>query len=204
MKTPSRATPQVSVLNQGSNLDPLQIDPDVLLPSQIRPRSNTLHRSEWLLLWALLTDALQVLASFNPSRPGRSYKEKKQWEADRAWVYEESEAPFSLAYVCDHLGLTGSERAVTEHAERPREHIGRAAAVACDDHRVEHGATLAAERASRVQAEDQAFNAGIEAAMNALSGVFMSNEKKPDWHSIRKAVRRLSRPSVRPEQAEEC
>ena len=126
MKTPSRATPQVSVINRGSNLDPVQIDPDVLLPSQIRPRSNTLHRSEWLLLWALLTDALQVLASFHPSRPGRSYKEKKQWEADRAWVCEESEAPFSFAYVCDHLGL--DREAVRCHAERliagafPRDH----------------------------------------------------------------------------------
>jgi len=116
MKTLSRAIQQVSVISQGSILDPLQIDPDVLLPSQIRPRSNTLYRSEWLLLWALLTDALQVLATFHPGRPGRSYKEKKQWEADRAWVHEESEAPFSFAYVCDHLGL--DREAVHSHAER--------------------------------------------------------------------------------------
>jgi hypothetical protein len=116
MKTPSSPVRQVSVVNRGLSLDPLQIDPDVLLPSQIRARSNTLHRSEWLLLWALLTDALQVLASFHPSRPGRSYKEKKQWEADRAWVLEESEAPFSFAYVCDHLGL--DREAVRCHAER--------------------------------------------------------------------------------------
>jgi hypothetical protein len=116
MKTPTRAIPQISVLNQGSNLDPIQLDPDVLLPSQIRPRNNILHQSEWLLLWALLTDALQVLASFHPSRPGRSYKEKKQWEADRVWVREESEAPFSFAYVCDHLGL--DREAVRFHAER--------------------------------------------------------------------------------------
>ena len=78
MKTSSRALPQDSLPNQGSSLEPLQIDPDILLPSQIRPRGNALHRSEWLLLWALLTDALQVLASFHPRRPGRSYKEKKQ------------------------------------------------------------------------------------------------------------------------------
>ncbi|HEV8716907.1 MAG TPA: hypothetical protein VGX03_29325 [Candidatus Binatia bacterium] len=116
MKTPSRALPQASVINQGVDLDPAQIDPDILLPSQIRPRSNALHRSEWLLLWALLTDALQVLASFHPSRPGRSYKEKKQWETDRAWVCEESEAPFSFVYVCDHLGL--DREAVRCHAER--------------------------------------------------------------------------------------
>jgi len=116
MKTSSRALPQDSLPNQGSNLEPLQIDPDILLPSQIRPRSNALHRSEWLLLWALLTDALQVLASFHPSRPGRSYKEKKQWEADQAWVREDSEAPFSFAYVCDHLGL--DREAVRCHAER--------------------------------------------------------------------------------------
>jgi hypothetical protein len=116
MKTSSSPVQQVSVTNRGMSLDPLQIDPDVLLPSQIRARSNTLHRSEWLLLWALLTDALQVLASFHPSRPGRSYKEKKQWEADRAWVLEESEDPFSFAYVCDHLGL--DREAVRCHAER--------------------------------------------------------------------------------------
>ena len=116
MKTLSRAIPQISVISQGSSLDSLQIDPDVLLPSQIRPRSNILHRSEWLLLWALLTDALQVLATFHPGRPGRSYKEKKQWETDRAWVGEESEAPFSFAYVCDHLGL--DREAVRSHAER--------------------------------------------------------------------------------------
>ena len=116
MKTPSRTLSQVSGLSLGASLDPIQIDPDVLLPSQARPRNNTLHRSEWLLLWALLTDALQVLASFHPSRPGRSYKEKKQWEADQAWVREDSEAPFSFAYVCDHLGL--DREAVRFHAER--------------------------------------------------------------------------------------
>ena len=116
MKTSSRALPQDSLPNQGSNPEPLQIDPDILLPSQIRPRSNALHRSEWLLLWALLTDALQVLASFHPRRPGRSYKEKKQWEADQAWVREDSEAPFSFTYVCDHLGL--DREAVRCHAER--------------------------------------------------------------------------------------
>lgn len=130
MKTPS--IPQVSAINQGSNLDPGQIDPDVLLPSQIRPRSNALHRSEWLLLWALLTDALQILASFHPSRPGRSYKEKKQWEADRAWVREESEAPFSFAYVCDHLGL--DRQAVRCHAE------GLIAGAAPHDHRSDRAA----------------------------------------------------------------
>jgi len=116
MKTPSSPVRQVAVTTRALNLDPFQIDPDVLLPSQIRARSNTLHRSEWLLLWALLTDALQVLASFHPSRPGRSYKEKKQWEADRAWVLDESEDPFSFAYVCDHLGL--DREAVRCHAER--------------------------------------------------------------------------------------
>src|SRR5262249_26641590 len=116
MKTSSRALPQDSLPNQGSSMEPLQIDPDILLPSQIRPRGNALHRSEWLLLWALLTDALQVLASFHPRRPGRSYKEKKQWEADQAWVREDSEAPFSFSYVCDHLGL--GREAVRCHAER--------------------------------------------------------------------------------------
>ena len=116
MKTPSQATRQAPVMSQGAGQDPIRFDPDVLLPSQIRPRTNTLHRSEWLLLWALLTDALQVLATFHPNRPGRSYKEKKQWEADRAWVREENDGPFSFLYVCDHLGL--DREAVRSHAER--------------------------------------------------------------------------------------
>src|SRR5262249_1865993 len=116
MKTSSRALPQDSLPNQGSSLEPLQIDPDILLPSQIRPRGNALHRSEWLLLWALLTDALQVLASFHPRRPGRSYKEKNQWEADQAWGREDGEAPCAFSYVCDHLGL--DREAVRCHAER--------------------------------------------------------------------------------------
>jgi len=116
MKTPQQALRQGSVLNQESSQDPIQLDPDALLPSQIRPRTNALHRSEWLLLWALLTDALQVLANFHPNRPGRSYKEKKQWEADLAWVREENEGPFSFSYVCDHLGL--DREAVRSHAER--------------------------------------------------------------------------------------
>jgi len=116
MKTPQHAIRRGSVLNQESGPDPIQIDPDVLLPSQIRPRTNALHRSEWLLLWALLTDALQVLANFHPSRPSRSYKEKKQWEADLAWVREENDGPFSFSYVCAHLGL--DRAAVRSHAER--------------------------------------------------------------------------------------
>jgi hypothetical protein len=93
-----------------------QLQPDTLLPSQVRPRHNTLQRSEWLLLWALLADALHVLASFHPGRPGRSSKEKRQWEADLAWVREESTKPFSFAYVCDHLGL--DREAVRSHVER--------------------------------------------------------------------------------------
>ncbi len=116
MKTLTHGTRQVSLIRQGTSQDPIQLDPDLLLPSQIRPRTNALHRSEWLLLWAILSDALQVLANFHPSRPGRSYKEKKQWKADLAWVREENEDPFSFAYVCAHLGL--DREAVRSHAER--------------------------------------------------------------------------------------
>jgi hypothetical protein len=116
MKTFLRTTAQAPVPVRDPGQEPFQLDPDVILPSQVRPRSNSLHRSEWLLLWALLTDALQVLAAFHPDRPGRSYKEKKQWEADRDWVREESDAPFSFVYVCDHLGL--DREAVRSHAER--------------------------------------------------------------------------------------
>jgi hypothetical protein len=116
MKAPQSTTRPVSVFKPESGPDLVQLDPDVLLPSQARPRTNTLHRSEWLLLWALLTDALQVLATFHPNRPGRSYKEKKQWEADLAWVREEKEGPFSFVYVCDHLGL--DRDAVRSRAER--------------------------------------------------------------------------------------
>lgn len=116
MKTPLRNPRQAPVPVHDPGQEPFQLDPDIMLPSQVRPRSNSLHRSEWLLLWALLTDALQVLATFHPNRPGRSYKEKKQWEADRDWVREESDAPFSFAYVCDHLGL--DREAVRSHAER--------------------------------------------------------------------------------------
>jgi hypothetical protein len=92
------------------------MQPDVLLVSQVRPRANTLQKSEWLLLWAMLADALHVLAFFHPSQPGRSSKEKRQWDADVAWVREGSEAPFSFAYICDHLGL--DRNAVRAHAER--------------------------------------------------------------------------------------
>lgn len=116
MKTPLRNPHQAPAPVHDPGQEPFQLDPDIVLPSQVRPRSNSLHRSEWLLLWALLTDALQVLATFHPNRPGRSYKEKKQWEADRDWVRDESDAPFSFAYVCDHLGL--DQEAVRSHAER--------------------------------------------------------------------------------------
>lgn len=92
------------------------LQPDILLACQVRPRSNLLHRSEWLLMWALLTDALHVLAAYHPGRKRRNAKERRQWEADRAWVRDASEAPFSFAYVCDHLGL--DREALRTHVER--------------------------------------------------------------------------------------
>lgn len=92
------------------------LQPDILLACQIRPRNNMLHRSEWLLMWALLTDALHVLSAYHPHRRRRNSKEKRQWETDCTWVRDASEAPFSFAYVCDHLGL--DRNAVRLHVER--------------------------------------------------------------------------------------
>lgn len=94
----------------------LTIQPDALLASQVRPRTNVLHRSEWLLLWAVLSDALHVISVFHPSRPGRSSKEKRQWETDVTWVRAKDAGPMSFAYICDHLGL--DRQAVQQHVER--------------------------------------------------------------------------------------
>jgi hypothetical protein len=98
----------------GEGISSLQ--PDILLACQIRPRNNMLHRSEWLLMWAVLMDALHVLSAYHPHKRRRNSKEKRQWETDRAWVRDASEAPFSFAYVCDHLGL--DRDAVRLHVER--------------------------------------------------------------------------------------
>lgn len=116
MKGRSAAISRPHVEHKSMEQEFAQLQPDTLLASQIRPRNNTLQRSEWLLLWALLADALHVLASFHPGRPGRSSKEKRQWEADLAWVREDSTEPFSFSYVCDHLGL--DRDAVRSHVER--------------------------------------------------------------------------------------
>jgi hypothetical protein len=91
------------------------IQPDALLTSQVRPRANVLYRSEWLLLWAVLSDALHVISVFHPSRPGRSSKENRQWETDVAWVRAEDAGPMSFVYICDHLGL--DRQAVRQHVE---------------------------------------------------------------------------------------
>lgn len=116
MKGRPAARAQLRVANKSLEHELAQLQPDALLASQIRPRHNTLQRSEWLLLWAVLADALHVLASFHPRRPGRSSKEKRQWEADLAWVRGDSTKPFSFSYVCDHLGL--DREAVRSHVER--------------------------------------------------------------------------------------
>ena len=92
------------------------IQADALLASQARPRANMLHRSEWLLLWAVLSDALHVISVFHPSRPGRSSKEKRQWETDVAWVRAKDDGPMSFVYICDHLGF--DRQAVRRHVER--------------------------------------------------------------------------------------
>lgn len=92
------------------------LQPDAVLASQLRARTNLFYQSEWLLLWALLSDALHVLVSFHPSRPGRSAKERRQWEADVGWFRAKSEKPMSFIYICDHLGL--DREAVQRHVER--------------------------------------------------------------------------------------
>ncbi len=107
---------QLSFLPNSVSEGTSSLQPDILLACQIRPRNNMLHRSEWLLMWALLTDALHVLSAYHPHRRRRNSKEKRQWETDCAWVRDASEAPFSFAYVCDHLGL--DRDAVRMHIER--------------------------------------------------------------------------------------
>lgn len=116
MKTLLHNTHQAPMTSSSLNKEFAQLQPDALLACQVRPRMNTLQKSEWLLLWALLADALHVLTVFRPGRPGRSSKERKQWEADLAWVRGEEEGPFSFAFVCDHLGL--DRDAVRSHVER--------------------------------------------------------------------------------------
>jgi hypothetical protein len=117
MKTGHQTSSKTLMTNMAGPLSEgyLHLQPDILLASQIRPQTNVLQKSEWLLLWALLADALHVLSTFHPQHPGRSSKEKRQWEADVAWVREGSEAPFSFAFVCDHLGL--DREAMREHVE---------------------------------------------------------------------------------------
>ena len=92
------------------------IQPDTLLASQAQPHTNGFHRSEWLLLWAVLSDALHVISIFHPDRPGRSPKEKRQWATDVAWVRAHDDGPMSFMYICDHLGL--DSQAVRQHVER--------------------------------------------------------------------------------------
>jgi hypothetical protein len=115
MKTTAVATqnptPNASLSGGSSHLQP-----DILLACQVRSQANTYHKSESLLMLALLSDALHVLSTFHPNRARRSSKERRQWEADRAWVEATSEAPFSFAYVCDHLGL--DRDAMRSHVER--------------------------------------------------------------------------------------
>ena len=116
MKSTTMAVSQSPLMNGHLGDGQANLQPDILLACQVRPRNNLLHRSEWLLMWALLSDALHVLATFHPRKNRRNSKEKRQWEADRAWVRDCSETPFSFAYVCDHLGL--DRNALRRHAER--------------------------------------------------------------------------------------
>jgi multidrug resistance efflux pump len=61
--------------------------------------------------------------------------------------------------------------------------------------------TLAAERASRKQAEAEQFNAGIEAAAKALEGTYLTLERDSLAASCRGVIRALSKPTpVSPEQ----
>ena len=116
MKSTTMAVSQSPLMTGHVGDGQANLQPDILLACQVRPRNNLLHRSEWLLMWALLSDALHVLATFHPCKNRRNSKEKRQWEADRAWIRDCSEAPFSFVYVCDHLGL--DREALRVHAER--------------------------------------------------------------------------------------
>jgi hypothetical protein len=115
MKTTAVAT-QTPTLNPSLSEGSSHLQPDILLACQVRSQANAYHKSESLLMLALLSDALHVLSTFHPNRARRSSKERRQWEADRAWVEATSEAPFSFAYVCDHLGL--DRDAMRSHVER--------------------------------------------------------------------------------------
>ena len=114
MKTTAAA--QTPIFNGSLSEGLSHLQPDILLASQVRLQANTYHKSESLLMLALLSDALHVLSTFHPRRARRSSKERRQWEADRAWVQATSEAPFSFAYVCDHLGL--DRTTMRSHVER--------------------------------------------------------------------------------------
>lgn len=115
MKTTAAAT-QIPIVNEPLRQGPSHLQPDILLACQVRSQANSYHKSEALLMLALLSDALHVLSTFHPNKARRSSKERRQWEADRAWVQETNEAPFSFAYVCDHLGL--DRDALRLHVER--------------------------------------------------------------------------------------
>jgi len=114
MKT--TAATQIPILNGSLSEGLSHLQPDILLACQVRSQANTYHKSEALLMLALLSDALHVLSTFHPHKARRSSKERRQWEADRAWVQATSEAPFSFAYVCDHLGL--DRNAMRSHVEQ--------------------------------------------------------------------------------------
>ncbi|MBM4258394.1 MAG: hypothetical protein FJ147_21160 [Deltaproteobacteria bacterium] len=116
MKSTNMAVQQSPLMTGPLGDGQANLQPDIILACQVRPRNNFLHRSEWLLMWALLTDALHVLAAYHPGKKRRNAKERRQWEADRTWVRDVSEAPFSFVYVCDHLGL--DRDALRTHVER--------------------------------------------------------------------------------------
>jgi len=113
MKTTAAQTP---IFNGSLSEGLSHLQPDILLASQLRSQANIYHKSESLLILALLSDALHVLSTFHPQNARRSSKERRQWEADRTWVQGTSEAPFSFAYVCDHLGL--DRTAMRSYVER--------------------------------------------------------------------------------------
>jgi hypothetical protein len=113
MKTTAAA--QTPIFHESFSEGLSHLQPDILLASQLRSQANIYHKSESLLILALLSDALHVLSTFHPQKARRSSKERRQWEADCAWVQATSEAPFSFVYVCDHLGL--DRTAMRSHVE---------------------------------------------------------------------------------------
>ena len=101
MKTTAAA--QTPIFNGSLSEGLSHLQPDILLASQVRSQANTYHKSESLLMLALLSDALHVLSTFHPQKARRS--SSGRIPGRRTW----SEPPDALA--TSSLQRTGSNLA---------------------------------------------------------------------------------------------